>query len=111
MELYLHSPYVFIAWCLVKHRDNFKFTYTHYSFFFSLEQSRLLHKYFRIPFRIAGPVDPCLQRQRRSECSDCTVWTVPFPLMMLLSEAPCDHVCFHYGIGFGKHLATLMISP
>jgi len=23
MELYLHSPNVFMAWCLVKHRDNF----------------------------------------------------------------------------------------
>jgi hypothetical protein len=26
MELYLHSPYVFMAWCLVKHTDNFTFT-------------------------------------------------------------------------------------
>jgi len=25
MELYLHSPYVFMALCLVKHRDNFTF--------------------------------------------------------------------------------------
>jgi len=26
VELYLHSPeYVFMAWCLVKHRDNFTF--------------------------------------------------------------------------------------
>jgi len=23
VELYLHSPYVFMVWCLVKHRDNF----------------------------------------------------------------------------------------
>jgi len=22
MELFLHSPYAFTAWCLVKHRDN-----------------------------------------------------------------------------------------
>jgi hypothetical protein len=29
MELNLHSPYfVFMAWCLVKHRDNFTFTFT-----------------------------------------------------------------------------------
>jgi hypothetical protein len=28
MELHLHSPqYVFMAWCLVKHRDNFIFTF------------------------------------------------------------------------------------
>jgi len=27
VELYLHSPqYVSMAWCLVKHRDNFTFT-------------------------------------------------------------------------------------
>jgi hypothetical protein len=26
VELYLHSQYVFIAWCLVKHRDKFTFT-------------------------------------------------------------------------------------
>jgi len=25
MELHLHSPNVFMAWCLVKHRDNFTF--------------------------------------------------------------------------------------
>jgi hypothetical protein len=25
MELYFHSPNVFMAWCLVKHRDNFTF--------------------------------------------------------------------------------------
>jgi len=25
VELYVHSPNVFIAWCLVKHRDNFTF--------------------------------------------------------------------------------------
>jgi hypothetical protein len=28
VELYLHSQYVFMAWCLVKHRDNFTFTFT-----------------------------------------------------------------------------------
>jgi len=28
MELYLYSPqYVFMGWCLVKHRDNFTFTF------------------------------------------------------------------------------------
>jgi len=27
VELYLNSQYVFMAWCLVKHRDNFTFTY------------------------------------------------------------------------------------
>jgi hypothetical protein len=28
MELYLHFPqYAFMAWCLVKHRDNFTFTF------------------------------------------------------------------------------------
>jgi len=26
MELYLHSPCIFVAWCLVKHRDSFTFT-------------------------------------------------------------------------------------
>jgi hypothetical protein len=26
-------PYVFIAWCLVKHRDNFTFYLLNYSFF------------------------------------------------------------------------------
>jgi len=26
VELYLHPSYVFMAWCLVKHRDNFTFT-------------------------------------------------------------------------------------
>jgi len=25
VELYLHSPNVFMAWCLVEHRDNFTF--------------------------------------------------------------------------------------
>jgi hypothetical protein len=25
MELYLHSPHAFTAWCLAKHRDNFSF--------------------------------------------------------------------------------------
>jgi len=25
VELYLHSPYVFMVWCLVKYRDNFTF--------------------------------------------------------------------------------------
>jgi hypothetical protein len=28
VELYLHSQYTFMAWCLVKHRDNFTFTFT-----------------------------------------------------------------------------------
>jgi len=29
VELYLHySQYIFMAWCLFKHRDNFTFTYT-----------------------------------------------------------------------------------
>jgi hypothetical protein len=23
VELYLHTPYVFKAWCLIKHEDNF----------------------------------------------------------------------------------------
>jgi hypothetical protein len=27
VELYLHSPYVFMARCLGKHRDNFTFTF------------------------------------------------------------------------------------
>jgi len=28
VELYLHSPqYAFMAWCLVKHRDNFTLLY------------------------------------------------------------------------------------
>jgi hypothetical protein len=27
VELYFHSQYVFILWCLVKHRDNFTFTF------------------------------------------------------------------------------------
>jgi hypothetical protein len=26
VELYLHSQYVFMTWCLVKHRNNFTFT-------------------------------------------------------------------------------------
>jgi hypothetical protein len=26
-ELYLHPQYVFMAWCIVKHRDNFTFVY------------------------------------------------------------------------------------
>jgi hypothetical protein len=31
VELYLHSPqYAFMAWCLVKHRDNFTFTQAMY---------------------------------------------------------------------------------
>jgi hypothetical protein len=25
MELYLHPPYVFTVWCLIKHRDKFAF--------------------------------------------------------------------------------------
>jgi hypothetical protein len=29
VELYLHSPYVFMAWCLAKYRDNVTFTFTH----------------------------------------------------------------------------------
>jgi hypothetical protein len=29
VELYLHSQYVFMAWCLVKYRDNFTFTFHH----------------------------------------------------------------------------------
>jgi hypothetical protein len=28
MELYLHSQYAFMAWCLVKHKDNFTFIFT-----------------------------------------------------------------------------------
>jgi hypothetical protein len=28
VELYLHSHYAFMAWCLIKHRDNFTFTST-----------------------------------------------------------------------------------
>jgi len=28
VELYLHSPYGFSAWYLVKHRDNFAFTFS-----------------------------------------------------------------------------------
>jgi len=28
MELYLHSHYVFMSLCLVKHRDNFAFTFS-----------------------------------------------------------------------------------
>jgi hypothetical protein len=29
VELYLHSPqYVFMAWCVFKHRDNFTFTFS-----------------------------------------------------------------------------------
>jgi len=27
VELYLHSPNAFMAWCLVKHRDSFTFTF------------------------------------------------------------------------------------
>jgi hypothetical protein len=27
VEIYLHSQYVFMAWCLVRHRDNFTFTF------------------------------------------------------------------------------------
>jgi hypothetical protein len=27
VELYLHSQYAFMVWCLVKHRDNFTFTF------------------------------------------------------------------------------------
>jgi hypothetical protein len=27
-ELYLHPQYVLMAWCLVKHRDTFAFTFT-----------------------------------------------------------------------------------
>jgi hypothetical protein len=27
VELYLHSQYAFMAWCLVKHRENFTFTF------------------------------------------------------------------------------------
>jgi hypothetical protein len=27
VEIYLHSPEVFMEWCLVKHRDNFTFTF------------------------------------------------------------------------------------
>jgi len=30
MELYLHSPVHFMAWCIVKHRDNFTFTLPFY---------------------------------------------------------------------------------
>jgi hypothetical protein len=29
VELYLHSQYAFMAWCLVKHRDNFTFYLYH----------------------------------------------------------------------------------
>jgi hypothetical protein len=32
MELYLHSPYVFITWCLLKHRDVFFFYYLYHIF-------------------------------------------------------------------------------
>jgi hypothetical protein len=28
VELYLHSQYAFMAWCLVMHRGNFIFTFT-----------------------------------------------------------------------------------
>jgi hypothetical protein len=28
MELYLHSPHVFMVWYLVRYRDNFTFTFT-----------------------------------------------------------------------------------
>jgi len=37
VDLYLHSPYTFIAWCLVKHMDNFTFT------FISLSLHKLIH--------------------------------------------------------------------
>jgi hypothetical protein len=35
-------PYVFIAWCLVKHRDNFTFTFTYdvYKYVASVSLSR-----------------------------------------------------------------------
>jgi hypothetical protein len=40
VKLYLHSQYAFTAWCLVKHRDNFTFTFhnTHFSSILSTRQ-------------------------------------------------------------------------
>jgi hypothetical protein len=40
--------YVFMAWCLVKYRDNFTFNFT--SFFISVYHSLFLHIYFFFPF-------------------------------------------------------------
>jgi hypothetical protein len=37
VELYLHSQYIFMTWCLVKHRDKFTFT-------FCLSRSQLLKR-------------------------------------------------------------------
>jgi hypothetical protein len=27
VEIYLHSPYIFLAWCLIRHRDSFTLTF------------------------------------------------------------------------------------
>jgi hypothetical protein len=32
MELYLHSPYIFMVWCLIKHRENLTFTHRYWFF-------------------------------------------------------------------------------
>jgi len=40
VELYLHSQYVLITWCLVKHRDNFTVLYF-YLFSLDLEWNHL----------------------------------------------------------------------
>jgi hypothetical protein len=35
VEIYIHSPSVFMVWCLVKHMDNFTFTITFWNFAFT----------------------------------------------------------------------------
>jgi hypothetical protein len=41
VELYLHSQYVFLAWCLVKHRENFIFFTLHFTAFYDLLRIRI----------------------------------------------------------------------
>jgi hypothetical protein len=51
VELYLHSQYAFMAWSLVKHRDNFTFTFlasdeiaSYFNNFFLLNELQTLNR-------------------------------------------------------------------
>jgi hypothetical protein len=49
VELYLHFQYVFMAWCFVRHGDNFTFSFTfHAATILSTELNPLLQKRLKL---------------------------------------------------------------
>jgi hypothetical protein len=63
VELYVHYPYVFMAWFLIKHRDNFTFMFRSLVLADPLRKAALKPwvRFLSYTFRLNTEIDPVAQ--------------------------------------------------